>query len=100
MDEKMVKLKLYTPEKNLRIKMKRREFIKTLGFGSIGLYLLPSLIANNTNSFSPDKSDFIPPVNWLYGSPQKGCSTSLLSSEFHGKLENGLDDWANFRFRA
>jgi Ni,Fe-hydrogenase I small subunit len=80
--------------------MKRRKFIKTLGFGSLGLYLLPTFLPKSAKAFSPDELDFTFSKNWLYGSPQKGCSTSLLSSEFYGKLENGLDDWANFRFRA
>ena len=80
--------------------MKRRKFIKTLGFGIIGLYLLTSFFTKSSSAVLPDESDFIPPANWLYGSPEKGCSTSLLSSEFYGKLENGLDDWTNFRFRA
>ncbi|HEX9911875.1 MAG TPA: hypothetical protein VGB01_01355 [candidate division Zixibacteria bacterium] len=80
--------------------MKRRKFIKTLGFGSITLYLMPSFLTKSSFAVLPDELDFIPSTNWLYGSPQKGCSTSLLSSEFHGKLEDGLDDWANFRFRV
>jgi hypothetical protein len=78
--------------------MKRRKFIKVLGAGSIGLYFLPAFLSKNAIAFPPDELNFISTTNWLKGSPQKGCSTSTLSSEFFGRIENGLDDWANFRF--
>jgi len=78
--------------------MKRRKFFKALMFSSLGLYLLPSFLLKHLSAFPADKSFYIPSTNWLYGSPHKGCSTSILASEFFGKIENGLDDWANFRF--
>jgi len=81
-----------------KTKMNRRKFIRTLGLSGLGLYLLPSFLRREAKAFSSGKPEFIPATSWLYGSPQKGCSTSTLATEFHGKIENGLDDWANFRF--
>jgi len=78
--------------------MDRRKFIRTVGFSGLGLYLLPSFLRKDAKAFSPTLPEFVPATNWLYGSPQKGCSTSTLATEFHGRIENGLDDWANFRF--
>ncbi len=78
--------------------MKRRKFIRTLGLGGIGLYFLPAFLSKRANAFTQDELNFSPTANWLYGSPRKGCSTSTLSSEFFGRIENGLEDWANFRF--
>ncbi|MCJ7457745.1 MAG: hypothetical protein MUP17_01985 [candidate division Zixibacteria bacterium] len=78
--------------------MNRRKFIRTLGLSGLGLYLLPFSLRGEERAFSSDEPEFIPATNWLYGSPQKGCSTSTLAAEFHGRIENGLDDWANFRF--
>jgi hypothetical protein len=78
--------------------MNRRKFIRTMGLSSLGLYFLPLFLRKKAEAFSPTHSEFVPPTNWLYGSPQKGCSTSTLAAEFHGRIENGLDDWANFRF--
>ena len=80
--------------------MKRRKFIKTLGISSLGLYLLPSFLTNHTSAFSPDINFYSPAVNRLHGSSNKGCSTSTLSSEFFGNIENGLDDWSTFRFTS
>jgi predicted NAD/FAD-dependent oxidoreductase len=80
--------------------MNRRKFIRTLGLSGLGLYLLPSFLRKGAKAFSLDEPEFIPAINWLYGSPQKGCSTSILATEFHGRIENGLDDWANFRFTS
>jgi hypothetical protein len=78
--------------------MDRRKFIRAIGLSGLGLYFLPSFLRKNAKAFSSNQPGLIPPTNWLYGSPQKGCSTSTLATEFHGKIENGLDDWANFRF--
>lgn len=64
----------------------------------MGLYFLPAFLSKNIKAFNQDELNFIHTTNWLKGSPLKGCSTSILASEFHGKIENGLDDWANFRF--
>jgi len=78
--------------------MNRRKFIRTAGLSGLGLYLLPSFLRKNGIAFSSTSSEFVRPTNWLFGSPQKGCSTSTLATEFHGRIENGLDDWINFRF--
>ncbi|MDH4223115.1 MAG: hypothetical protein OEV55_06190 [candidate division Zixibacteria bacterium] len=80
--------------------MKRRKFIRTLGLGGIGLYFLPAFLSKKAKAFTPDELNFIPAANRLHGSPYKGCSTSTLSSEFFGSIENGLEDWANFRFKS
>jgi hypothetical protein len=78
--------------------MNRRKFIRTIGLSGVGFVLLPSFLRNDAKAFSPARQEFVPPTNRLYGSPQKGCSTSTLAAEFHGRIENGLDDWSNFRF--
>ncbi|HVP37230.1 MAG TPA: hypothetical protein VMT04_09570 [Terriglobales bacterium] len=78
--------------------MNRRKFIQTIGLSGLGMYFLPSFLRKNAKAFLPIRPEFVSPTNWLHGSPQKGCSTSTLATEFHGRIENGLDDWSNFRF--
>ncbi len=78
--------------------MNRRKFIRTVGLSGLGLYLVSSFLKGKAKASIPVQPEFPPCTNWLYGSPQKGCSTSTLAAEFHGGIENGLDDWANFRF--
>lgn len=76
----------------------RRKFLKISGFVTLAFSFLPNIFLKNSAFSAPANSEsFKQTKNWLCGSPRKGCSTSRLAMDYHGSLENGLDDFLNFR---
>jgi len=79
----------------------RRKFLKIFGFITLAFSFLPSIFLKNSSSAPTVKNESLNKTpNWLYGSSKKGCSTSRLALDYHGSLENGLDDFLNFRISA
>jgi hypothetical protein len=77
----------------------RRKFLKIFSFVTLAFSFLPSIFFKNSSFPAPAKNKtFNQTKNWLYGSSKKGCSTSRLAMDYHGSLEDGLDDFLNFRF--
>ncbi|KPL05105.1 MAG: hypothetical protein AMJ73_02345 [candidate division Zixibacteria bacterium SM1_73] len=81
----------------------RRKFLKGFSFITLAFAFLPGIFLKNSTSSATTKSEsFKPAKNWLYGSSRKGCSTSRVSTsrvavDCLGSLEDGLDDFLNFR---
>jgi hypothetical protein len=62
---------------------------------------LPSILLKSSSlSETPENKSLNQTKNWLCGSSKKGCSTSGLAMDYHGSLEDGLDDFLNFRVPA
>jgi hypothetical protein len=79
----------------------RRKFLKIFGFITLAFSFLPSIfLKNSTFSETTNRESSNQAKNWLYGSSKKGCSTSSLALDYHGSLEDGLDDFLNFRISA
>lgn len=79
----------------------RRKFLKLFGFVSLAVSFLPTIFASKSFSSSFGEARSVPAVkNWLHGSSRKGCSTSRVALDYHGSLENGLDDFLSFRIPA
>ena len=79
----------------------RRKFIRIFGLAGLAVSVLPSFLVKKSFSSSVDDAPMHPPVrNWLYGSARRGCSSPDLAGEYHGRLENGLKDFANYRLPA
>jgi hypothetical protein len=79
----------------------RRKFLKISGLAFLAFSFLPKLFLKNSSPAPTLKNESSnETLNWLYGSSRKGCSTSRLAMDYHGSLENGLDDFLNFRFPA
>ena len=79
--------------------LNRRKFLKIFGFITLAFSFLPGIfLKNSTISATTVKSKNLNQTrNWLYGSSRKGCSTSRVAVDYHGSLEDGLDDFLNFR---
>jgi anaerobic selenocysteine-containing dehydrogenase len=78
--------------------LNRRKFLKISGLITLAFSFLPKLFLKNSSSAPTLKNESSNgTLNWLYGSSRKGCSTSRLAMDYHGSLENGLDDFLNFR---
>jgi len=76
----------------------RRKFLKISSLITLAFSFLPSIFFKNSSFSAPAKNKtFNQTKNWLYGSSKKGCSTSRLAMDYHGSLEDGLDDFLNFR---
>ena len=76
----------------------RRKFLKISGFITLAFSFLPSIFLKNSSfSETPENKSLNRAKNWLCGSSRKGCSTSSLAMDYHGSLEDGLDDLSNFR---
>jgi hypothetical protein len=79
----------------------RRKFLKIFGFISLAFSFLPSMFLKNSTFSAATKSKSLKPIkNWLHGASRKGCSTSRVAMDYHGSLEDGLDDFLNFRIPA
>lgn len=79
----------------------RRKFLKIFGFITLAFSFLPGIFfKNSTPSATTENKSLNQTKNWLYGSSRKGCSTSRVAMDYHGPLENGLDDFLNFRIPA
>jgi anaerobic selenocysteine-containing dehydrogenase len=79
----------------------RRKFLKISGLVTLAFSFLPSIFLKNSAFSAPaDGESFKPTKNWLCGSSKKGCSSSSLAMDYHGSLENGLEDFLNFRIFA
>jgi hypothetical protein len=81
--------------------LSRRRFLKVFGLAGVAFFSLPTLFLKKSVS-SPLKGKATVPgvTNWLHGSSRKGCSTSRVALDYHGSLEDGLDDFLNFRIPA
>jgi hypothetical protein len=77
--------------------MKRRKFLKLSSISFLGFSLLPKLKLFATEEKRATPKNKSSNRFWLSGSPRYGCSTSCLSIECCGSLENGLDDFYSFR---
>jgi hypothetical protein len=76
----------------------RRKFLKISGFITLAFSFLPSIfLKNSAFSATRNNESLNQTKSWLCGSPRKGCSTSRLALDYHGSLEDGLDDFLNFR---
>jgi hypothetical protein len=76
----------------------RRKFLKISGLISLVFSFLPNIFFKNSAfSATTNNEDLNQTKNWLCGSSKKGCSTSRLALDHHGSLEDGLDDFLNFR---
>jgi len=76
----------------------RRKFLKIFSFITLAFSFLPSIVLKNSSFSARTNSEPLKQTeNWLYGSSKKGCSTSRLALEYHGSLDDGLDDFLNFR---
>jgi hypothetical protein len=76
----------------------RRKFLKISGLVTLAFSFLPSIFLKNSSSSAiPENKSLKQTKNWLCGSSLKGCSTSSLAMDYHGSLEDGLDDFLNFR---
>jgi hypothetical protein len=86
----------------------RRKFLKIFSFTTLALSFLPGMFLsagskfgkNSTVSATAKNKSLNQTKNWLYGSSRKGCSTSGVAVDYHGSLEDGLDDFLNFRIPA
>ena len=79
----------------------RRRFLKIFSLAGLAVTVLPSFLVKKSFSFSGEEPNSYPPVrNWLYGSARRGCSSPDLAGEYHGRLESGLKDFANYRLPA
>jgi hypothetical protein len=94
-----------TASKKGSIMLDRRKFLKIFGFTTLALSFLPGMFLsagskfgkNSTVSATTKNKSLNQTKNWLYGSSRKGCSTSRVAVDYHGSLEDGLDDFLNFR---
>ena len=76
----------------------RRKFLKITSFITLAFSFLPSIFLKNSSFSATTKNDsWRQPQNWLCGSSRKGCSTSRLAMDYHGSLQDGLDDFLHFR---
>jgi hypothetical protein len=77
----------------------RRKFLKIFGFVTLAFSFLPGILSrDSTISAMTVKSKSLHQTkNWLNGSSRKGCSTSKVAVDHLGSLEDGLDDFLNFR---
>jgi len=76
----------------------RRKFLQIFGLAGLAISILPSFLTRKSFSSTPGSFETTVPVrNWLYGSARRGCSSPDLAWEYHGKLENGLKDFASYR---
>lgn len=76
----------------------RRKFLKISGFITLAFSFLPNLLFKNSAfSATANNESLNQTKNWLSGASKKGCSTSGLAMDYHGSLEDGLDDFLNFR---
>jgi hypothetical protein len=81
-----------------RIMLTRRKFLKIFSLAGLAVTVLPSFLVEKSFPSSEDDPHSYPPVrNWLYGSARRGCSSPDLAGEYHGRLENGLKDFAYYR---
>ena len=79
----------------------RRKFLKIIGFITLAFSFLPGIfLKSSALSAAPKNKSYSQAKNWLYGSSRKGCSTSRVALDYHGSLEDGLDDLLNFRIPA
>ncbi|MCK4428262.1 MAG: hypothetical protein KAW16_07260 [candidate division Zixibacteria bacterium] len=79
----------------------RRKFLKIFGFITLAFSFLPGMFLKNSAFSATTKNQNLNKTkNWLYGSSRKGCSTSRVAMDYHGSLEDGLDDFLNFRIPA
>lgn len=79
----------------------RRRFLKIFGFVTLAFSFLPSIfLKNSAFSATARNTSLNQTKNWLHGSARKGCSTSRVAMDYHGSLEDGLDDFLNFRIPA
>jgi hypothetical protein len=80
------------------IMLTRRKFLKIFSLAGLAVTILPSFLVNRSFSSSgDDPGTHLPVRNWLYGSARRGCSSPDLAGEYHGRLENGLKDFAYYR---
>jgi hypothetical protein len=76
----------------------RRKFLKIFGFITLAFSFLPGAFWRSSTLSATTKSENLKQTkNWLHGSSRKGCSTSRMAMDYHGSLEDGLDDFLNFR---
>ncbi len=79
----------------------RREFLKIFGFITLAFSFLPGIfLKSSAVSATPNSKSYSQPKNWLRGCSRKGCTTSRVAVDYHGSLEDGLDDLLNFRIPA
>lgn len=79
----------------------RRKFLKIFGCISVTFSFLPGMFFKNSAFPATTKNiNSNQAKNWLRGSSRKGCSTSRVAMDYHGTLEDGLDDFLNFRIPA
>jgi hypothetical protein len=79
----------------------RRRFLKIFGFITLAFSFLPGIFLKGSASSATRETTSVAQVkNRLYGSSRKGCSTSRVAVDYHGSLEDGLDDLLNFRIPA
>ncbi len=79
----------------------RRKFLKIFGFIALGFSFLPGMFfKNSTLSATAENESLNQTKTWLCGSSRKGCSTSRVALDYHGSLEDGVDDFLNFRIPA
>ena len=80
------------------IMLTRRKFLKLFGLAGLAVTVLPSFLVKKSFSSSvDDPQTHLPVRNWFYGSARRGCSSPDLAGEYHGRLEHGLKDFANYR---
>jgi anaerobic selenocysteine-containing dehydrogenase len=78
--------------------LERRKFLKISSLVTLAFSFLPSIFFKNSAFSAPANGESLKQTkNWLCGSSKKGCSTSGLALDYHGSLEDGLDDFLNFR---
>jgi hypothetical protein len=76
----------------------RRKFLKISGLITLVFSFLPNIFLKSSAFSAPANSESLNQTkNWLCGSSKKGCSTSKLALDYHGSLDDGLDDFLNFR---
>ena len=79
----------------------RRKFLKIIGFITLAFSFLPGIFLKSSGlSATPKNKSYSQPKNRLHGCSRKGCSTSRVAVDYHGSLEDGLDDLLNFRVPA
>jgi hypothetical protein len=81
--------------------LNRRRFLKIFGFITLSFSFLPGIfLKSSVPSATSKNKSYSQAKNWLRGSSRKGCSTSRVAVDYHGSLEDGLDDLQNFRIPA
>jgi hypothetical protein len=79
----------------------RRKFLKLFGFITLAFSFLPGIfLKSSALSTTPNGKSYSQTKNWLHGCSRKGCTTSRVAVDYHGSLEDGLDDLLNFRIPA